>query len=111
MTMRSMRRSFSIAVFVGVSLVYQRVAGQSKAISLAYQITHADDATPALSPDGKRMIYESVTEGKEQLFAMDLDGSNSIQWTHGPDGHENPAWSPDGQKGALASAESDFEVI
>ncbi len=83
-----MRCSFSMVVFVGVSLVCQSVAGQSKAISLAYQITHADNATPALSPDGKRMIYESVIGGKEQLFAMDPDGSNSIQLTHGPDGHE-----------------------
>ena len=77
-----------MVVFAGASLACQRIAAQSKAISLAYQITHADNATLALSPDGKRMIYESVIEGKEQLFAMDLDGSNSIQLTHGPDGHE-----------------------
>ncbi len=100
-----------MVVFVGLSLVYQRVAGQSKAISLAYQITHVDNATPALSPDGKRMIYESVIDGKEQLFAMDLDGSNSIQLTHGPNGHEDPAWSPNGQKVALVSDENDFQVI
>jgi len=106
-----MRCSFSMVVFVGASLACQRVAGQSKAISLAYQITHVDNATPALLPDGKRMIHESVIEGKEQLFAMNLDDSNSIQLTHGPDGHENPAWSPDGQKVAFVSNENDFQVI
>src|SRR5207245_11419723 len=88
MAIRSMRCSFSMVVFVGVSLVCQSVAGQSKAISLAYQITHADNATPALSQDGKRMIYESVFEVKEQLYAMDPDGANSIQLTHGPDGQD-----------------------
>jgi len=111
MAIRSMRCSFSMVVFVGVSLVCQRVAGQSKPISLAYQITHVDNATPALSPDGKRMIYESAIDGKEQLFAMDLDGSNSIQLTHAPNGHEDPAWSPNGQKVALVSDENDFQVI
>lgn len=47
------------------------------------------------------MIYETVVEGKEQLFAMDLDDSNSIQLTRGPNGHENPAWCPDSRSVAL----------
>jgi len=42
---------------------------------------------------------------------MNLDTSNSVQLTHGPYGHENPAWSPDGKKVALVSDEGDFQVI
>lgn len=36
--------------------------------------------------------------GKEQLFTMDVDGSNIAQLTHDDADHEDPAWSPDGNK-------------
>jgi TolB protein len=101
----------ALLVATGSSLIHPNVAAQSKLISLAYQVTYVDNATPTFSPDGKRMIYESVIEGKEQLFAMDMDTANSIQLTRGPNGYEDPAWSPDGRKVALVSDEGDFQVI
>jgi hypothetical protein len=78
--------AFLILVFVDLALIGEPALAQSKAISQAYQITHVDIATPSLSPDAKRMVFEQVIEGKEELFAMDLDGSNSVQLTHGPYG-------------------------
>lgn len=104
----------AIQVFLiatGSSLVHPNAIAQPKPLSLAYQVTYVDNATPTFSSDGKRMIYETVIEGKEQLFAMNLDTLNSVQLTHGPYGHENPAWSPDGKKVALVSDEGDFQVI
>jgi len=53
-------------------LVYPNAIAQPKPLSLAYQVTYVDNATPTFSPDGKRMIYETVIEGKEQLYAVDM---------------------------------------
>src|SRR4051794_9039348 len=55
------------------------VHSQSSPITLAYQLTHSETVDPSLSPDGKRMVYITVIAGKEQLFAMNLDGSDPRQ--------------------------------
>src|SRR5260370_23353115 len=93
------------------SLIRPSVFAQTKHMSLAYQVTYVDNATPTFSPDGRTMIYETVIEGKEQLFAMNIETSKSAQLTHAPNGHEDPAWSPDGKKVTLVSDEGDFQVI
>jgi TolB protein len=76
-------------------------AAQNPPITLAHQVTHSDNEDPTFSPDGKRMIYISVVAGKEQLFAMDMDGKNPTQLTRDDADHEDPAWSPDGKKVAF----------
>lgn len=78
---------------------------------LAYQLTHSVNDDPFPSPDGKRLVYDSVVEGKYQLFIMDLDGKNQRQITHDPAGHETPSWSPDGSKIAFVSDRNGHSVI
>ncbi len=74
-------------------------------------ITHSLNMDPSPNPDGKRLVYISVTAGKEQLFIMDPDGSHAVQVTHDDANHEDPAWSPDGKKIAYVQITKDEERI
>jgi hypothetical protein len=49
-----------------------RVSAQRVAVSQAYQLSHTAHYDPSLSPDGKRMVYITVIERKEQLFIMNV---------------------------------------
>ena len=88
-----------------------RVEAQNSPITLAYQLTHSVTADPSLSPDGKAMVFISVAAGREQLFTMNLEGSNPRQLTHDDANHEDPAWSPDGKKIAFVLIKGDLEQI
>lgn len=52
--------------------------------------------TPAWSPDGNRIVYQTSIDGQTQLFVINVDGTNKKQLTPGPDMHVAAAWSPDG---------------
>lgn len=56
------------------------------------------DRRPAISPDGKRLVWQTNREGSEdEIFLSDIDGSNArnITNTAGNDGH--PWFSRDGR--------------
>lgn len=50
------------------------------------------------SPDGSRMVFESMRSGTQEIWTADQDGRNALQITsfNGRLGG-TPAWSPDGQ--------------
>ena len=64
----------------------------------------------ALAPDGRRVLFPSVREGRLQLWMQDLQGG-SLAAVPGTDGGALPFWSPDGSRigffadGALRSLE------
>ncbi len=91
-------RCRSLLLVCCVLISISALQAQSSPLTLAYQFTHTINMDPTFSPDGKRMVYISVIAGKEQLFAMNLDGSDPVQLTHDDADHEDPAWSPDGKK-------------
>ncbi len=61
------------------------------------------DASPAWSPDGKRIAFSSNREVNFEIYVMDADGRNPQKLTnnHGDDWY--PSWSPDGKRIAFSS--------
>ncbi len=59
---------------------------------------------PALSPDGKRIAFESSVESFSDLYVIDLDGTNLKRLTHNAEGNFEPVWSPDGKSLAFTSS-------
>lgn len=56
-----------------------------------------DDIHPALSPDGKKLIFSSNRNGYWDLYVLDLVRNKTIKITNDMNYDGGPAWSPDGQ--------------
>jgi len=69
------------------------------------------DRQPAWSPDGTKIAWEMEDE---QIWVMNVDGSNPTRITFGPWAHRSPSWSPDGSQIAFVSDRfddgSDFDI-
>ena len=58
---------------------------------------------PAWSPDGTRMAFNSSSDGNEDIYVMNADGSGQTRLTNNPAEDFFSAWSPDGSRIAFAS--------
>ncbi|CAG0980794.1 partial Tol-Pal system protein TolB, partial [Anaerolineae bacterium] len=79
------------------------------------QLTDNDrfDGLPDWSPDGTKIVFASSRdEEKEELYIMNVDGSDVRGLTNLPDSVEtDPNWSPDGEYVLFESnAGGDFEI-
>jgi len=99
------------SLLLAISLTWLDAAAADRAISIPVQITHAANFDPFPSPDGKKLVFISMLSGKEQLFTMNVDGSNIAQLTRDDADHEDPAWSPDGTKMAFVLITKDRHSI
>jgi len=58
--------------------------------------TRFSEVSPALSPDGRWLAYESNESGEPQIYVRPLSGDG--KWQVSPDGGERPRWSRDGHR-------------
>jgi TolB protein len=66
--------------------------------SIALPVTYSLNYDPTISPDGKRMIFLKMLEGREQIFIANVDGSSERQLSDDSVDLEDPAWSPNGKQ-------------
>ena len=112
MSAQFLTRLLNIVPAVTATFLFSaRVVGQRGAISQAYQLTHTAKYDPSPSPDGKKVVYISVVEGREQLFIMNVDGTGAVQITRDDADHEDPAWSPDGKTIAFVYIKDKLEIV
>jgi len=63
----------------------------------------ATDSSPAMSPDGNWIAFESDRDGNVEIYVMNRAGRNVRRLTNAPARDAAPAWSPDGRRIAFTS--------
>jgi Tol biopolymer transport system component len=53
--------------------------------------------SPAVSPDGKSIVFISNRAGNQDFWRMDIDGGNQTRITNTPESEGNPNFTPDGK--------------
>ena len=54
----------------------------------------SNNESPSFSPDGRRVVFISDRSGAQQIYTMNIDGSNITRITFDKYNYKNPKWSP-----------------
>lgn len=74
-------------------------------------VTGVENAFPAWSHDGSRIVFQSNRSGEWHIFVMNADGAELRDLTPGLRDCRNPSFSPDGTKIVFYSAASGNDEI
>ena len=66
-------------------------------------VNDAVDSSPAWSPDGRRIAFDSTRDGNFEIYVMNADGSGVTRLTNNDAWDWYPDWSPDGRRIAFDS--------
>lgn len=93
--------SFETEIWIAVTATGER-----------YQLTNSkkSSASPAWSPDSRRLAFISDRDGKRQLYTIAPTGGEAIQLTSVETGVGSFNWSPDGRRIAFTAAEPESKV-
>jgi Tol biopolymer transport system component len=89
----------------GIYRLYEGTLGGAPPKALTAQ--SKEDGHPAVSPDGRWLVYVSARAGIGKLFLRDLTTGAERQLTTGDKVDLYPAWSPDSRTVAYTSGDND----
>lgn len=99
----------ALRALLGASLVVAAAAAQPPAAPAraVAKLTEPQDDYPDVSPDGRRIAFQSNRSGTWQLWIMNRDGSGLRRLTHSAANDRTPDWSPDGTRLLFTSDRAD----
>jgi Tol biopolymer transport system component/DNA-binding winged helix-turn-helix (wHTH) protein len=56
------------------------------------------DTSPSVSPDGERIVFVAQSDGNEEIYIVNSDGSGILRLTRNPANDNNPRFSNDGAR-------------
>lgn len=74
-----------------------QVIGAAFAPDTLQRLTQGDDSQPAWSWDGQQLAFVRREGDNQDIYVMNVDGSNLTRLTDQPAADVSPAWTPDGR--------------